>query len=687
MVRSNENDVRLYLQDSLRARASLSDWTSDVKLEESIIEAILPRLSGMFLLARLYVDLLTRIPTIRGVRKVLNDLPNGLDNTYAEAWKRICSQSLHQAELGKKVISWIVCATRPFRVEELQDGLAIKVGDSEFDKEGVPTSGNLTSFCAGLVVIDEQSNQISLVHPTANEYFVGHKEELFPVSHDQIAIACTSYLLMDSLKHACSEPDDFTARHRKNRFFGYAAVNWGFHVRASTSQKAFELAQCLVQHEPARVAAVQGLMLNTLGASERLPEWPVLSTAETKERPDRYNEEFYNSTKSVSAVHLAAYFGLVELVDNLLEAGEAVNTTDEMGATAVHWAILGDQNEMLESFLQRGGHPQSYRQPYHIRRWHTQGSMFYAAAGETYPLHLAASLGNVSAIKVLLRHGADVNNLSKPSKQVYYQRVTALTAALACDQAAAAELLLTSGVDVNRDTFLIEHVIMLGHLDTLRWLLSFGVSSYHLNRAFCIAAHDCRYEVMAILLKAGAEVSCESLRIDNANRRATASTRNDAHLRKQGNVGKEVEVADQDHETSLDDKDYFPYAVTNPLISVVESAYVDEMAECASLLISSGLDVNCIDYCTYLYRDDWTLSGNPSVCDTDTDIKGHWKNPLVRRRTTPLHSATYFRDDAMIDFLIGRGAKLNVVINRYYTILTSALHGEGCDGYKVRKTV
>ena len=85
-IRSNENDVRLYLQNALRDQELLSDWILESpEFETSIFEAILPRLSGMFLLARLYIDLLAQIPTKKGVRKALKTLPKGIYDTYAEA--------------------------------------------------------------------------------------------------------------------------------------------------------------------------------------------------------------------------------------------------------------------------------------------------------------------------------------------------------------------------------------------------------------------------------------------------------------------------------------------------------------------------------------------------------------------------------------------------------------------------
>ena len=146
-IRSNEDDVKLHLQQSLREHQYLADWISeDSEFEASIVEAVIPRISGMFLLARLYVDVLAQIPTRPGVRQALISLPRSIEGTYIDAWDRICAQKAYQADLGKKVISWIVCDSRPLRVQELRYGLAVEEGDQNLDKEGLPDIASLTSY-------------------------------------------------------------------------------------------------------------------------------------------------------------------------------------------------------------------------------------------------------------------------------------------------------------------------------------------------------------------------------------------------------------------------------------------------------------------------------------------------------------------------------------------------------------
>lgn len=54
------------------------------------------------------------------VRKTLETLPTGVSATYKDAIERIKDQSDAEADLGMKVLSYVFCAKRPLKVEELR---------------------------------------------------------------------------------------------------------------------------------------------------------------------------------------------------------------------------------------------------------------------------------------------------------------------------------------------------------------------------------------------------------------------------------------------------------------------------------------------------------------------------------------------------------------------------------------
>lgn len=99
----------------------------------------------------------------KAIRDTLRHLPKGLENTYAEAMCRIEGQNQEDRELAEKVLSWISYACRPLSITELQYAVAVEIGETEIEIDALPDEEILISICAGMVVIDIESNAVRLV--------------------------------------------------------------------------------------------------------------------------------------------------------------------------------------------------------------------------------------------------------------------------------------------------------------------------------------------------------------------------------------------------------------------------------------------------------------------------------------------------------------------------------------------
>ena len=137
-----------------------------------------------------------------------------------------------------------------------------------------------------------------------------------------------------------------------------------------------------------------------------------------------------DQARSSAAIHLAAFFGLSEVVDTFLRENANIDECDESGATAIHWAILGNQNDMLGSLLEKGAKVDIRSNACCLRRWFN-----WSDPGFRLPLQMAASRGNIRAIELLLKRGSNVNELTQYSEVnvSYLSPITALTAALMND--------------------------------------------------------------------------------------------------------------------------------------------------------------------------------------------------------------------------------------------------------------
>jgi hypothetical protein len=96
------------------------------------------------------------------VLHTLGNLPAEIDDIYDEAMTRIERQPKTR-ELAARVLSWIAYASRPLSIEELQHALAVSPKMTHMkNHRALVFESELTSVCAGLVVIDKKQRVIRL---------------------------------------------------------------------------------------------------------------------------------------------------------------------------------------------------------------------------------------------------------------------------------------------------------------------------------------------------------------------------------------------------------------------------------------------------------------------------------------------------------------------------------------------
>ena len=99
----------------------------------------------------------------KDVRKALNTLPPELDGSYEQTIERIKGQGKDYSELAMRVLLWVSNAARPLSPIELQYAIAIQRGMTEIDDEDLDEQDLMVSVCAGLVVLDAETNTIRFV--------------------------------------------------------------------------------------------------------------------------------------------------------------------------------------------------------------------------------------------------------------------------------------------------------------------------------------------------------------------------------------------------------------------------------------------------------------------------------------------------------------------------------------------
>jgi Ankyrin repeats (3 copies) len=283
------------------------------------------------LLAQFHLNSLARKDNLKALRITLANLPRELDDTYNEAMQRIRSQDDEKVKRAEQVLSWISFASRPLTVTELQHALAVEPKDTEFDEDSMLDEDVLVSVCSGLVVIDQESNVIRLVHYTTKEYFERVRMAQFPCAQTNIAMTCLTYISFDAFaKGYCLNDRDMNARLREYPFLNYAAKYWGDHAREGPEEVIKELALEFLNYKSKLMCSEQAMHLS-------------------RYRYVGYSQGF---RKRVTALHIVASIGLAKIVQKLLERENVdVNSVDSYGRMPLSYAAKKGHEPVVKLLL------------------------------------------------------------------------------------------------------------------------------------------------------------------------------------------------------------------------------------------------------------------------------------------------------------------------------------------------
>lgn len=353
------------------------------------------------------------------------DLPKGfkaLDKAYEGAMQRIDGQMEGFRLLAKEVLGWLTYAERLMSITELQHAIAIELGEKEFDKENLVDPSELVSVCAGLVVVDDQSNVVRLVHYTTQEYFEQHGESLLPGARQKIAESCLTYLTYDNHAtgwlyrnhdHSDSRKDRIDCAgtfpippgllsrmrpsvkdiRREYPFYNYAAQHWARHTGYGVHDRVKSLVLDFAKDDNKISTAAQVLL--------RLER----NNSTITELVTQLDWDISRSTKPVSAMHLLAYLGAEELSSILLEQGFEADAKDLNNATPLCWAIYRGNLDVVKRLIARKVVDVNARN----------------REGRT-PLSWAAEMGHSAIVELLLTRKdvkADAKNLEHETPLFY----------------------------------------------------------------------------------------------------------------------------------------------------------------------------------------------------------------------------------------------------------------------------
>ncbi|KAL9040677.1 MAG: hypothetical protein Q9214_004389, partial [Letrouitia sp. 1 TL-2023] len=499
---ANETDLEKYLLWEIEQSDNFD--IIDKNFEGEIVQKVSKAAQNMFLLAVLQIKNILDEPTIGEMEEALQLMPCGLDDAFEETLCRIQNQPDGRKRLGMNTLMWISHARRPLLVKELSEALAIRTGMTSQNPRYRPLQKLMVECSHGLVTVDEESSVIRLVHYSVQEYFHKHQKKFFPSGEKVVAEHCITYLLFDSFGQGCC--DDETAIVNwltEYPFLNYAARQWGNH----TSE--------------ARCGSVDQLALSFLNStSNKACVWQIWHYTEGRRREYWAPKE----AKSCNELHLAALFGLEQLVKQLLESRKVeVDAPTNLGTTALIEAASKGHVGLTHMLLSIGANPRK-------ENWYGAALQCAAEAGQVATileilktgqsidsrdsrgrtaLHCATLSGYKNAIHILLEKGVDVN-----AKSIY--DATALHNAVVWEQPPdIVRLLLENGADPEirnmKNVTALHDAVGMGNKDALMLLLEFNADVNarlkHGETALHLASDKGCIAMVTILLDHGAEVN------------------------------------------------------------------------------------------------------------------------------------------------------------------------------------
>ena len=390
------------------------------------------------------------------VRRILDELPESLDETYERILREIKKPKQAHAH---RLLRCLVAAVRPLRVEELAEVLAF-----DFDAEGIPRLNlgwrwenqeeAVMSACSSLVIIvkDRDSRIVQFSHYSVKEFLIANRlaEPIRDVSRYHIRLEAAHTILAQACLGVLLRLDDRADRDNIKDFplAPYAAQYWPTHARFDNAsscvkdgmERLFDADKphfatwlwifdeerfvcsmpTMCPEKPRAVPLYYAARLGFRGLAEHL----------ISKHPEHVNAW---GGWELTPMQIAASEGHTDIVLLLLEYGADVDGRGRGESTPLYRAADNGKLEAGQYLLDRGADinarsPSSGEQTPLFRavfHGHVEFARMLLKRGASVgipddsgrtPLHWAVANGDILAMQLLMEYGADVNAPDKEGK-------------------------------------------------------------------------------------------------------------------------------------------------------------------------------------------------------------------------------------------------------------------------------
>ena len=318
----------------------------------------------------------------QSVRRILEELPDSLDETYERILKGIRKPN---QGIAHRLMQCLVAAVRPLQVKELAEVLAF-----DFDSDGIPKLNEdwrwedqeeaVMSACSSLVAVvkDGDSWIVQFSHFSVKEFLTADRlaEPMRDVSRYHIELEVENTILAQACIGVLLRLDDHVDRDNIKDFplARYAAEYWPQHAKfGSESARIKNGMECLFDEDKLHFAT-------WLWVYDYSEEWMRSMPTERPKKPGTI--PLYHATR----------LGFRDLAAHLIaEHPEHLNANSGWKQIVMHGAAAGGNTDIFSLLLEHDVD--------------VDGRDMFG----TTPLHWASNYGRCDFGRCLIDHGADVN--------------------------------------------------------------------------------------------------------------------------------------------------------------------------------------------------------------------------------------------------------------------------------------
>ena len=674
--------------------------------------------------------------TDKGIEKALARVPEDMSATYERILDTINKKPRPQRELARKVLIWTAYARSPLPIDTFTSAISIE-RDTKSKKDlesSIQTEKNILNVCANLISVDRNPPQyVRFVHFSIQEFLTSHQSKYIEtlsmgheVAHREIAQTCMIFL---------------TLFPKQKDFLGLYALNeWPHHLLAGSLQaddkivtlalSFFNMSPMMLIKQPLRLKE-PGHLIKVYLKFSPLVLALIFDLPSTRKCRPSYEMEGKQSkiiedpelqciilADDKLAIHYAtAELDSVPAAQRLYNDGYTVNYIycgpDDMDHKVPDMlqisSLYSVQSIQMARFLLDNDvsvEPQYLNSTlidpleYFVKRGNLGIEVLQLLLGKLEAvdrnrerfgrgLQVAAWVGNVEAIWLLLDNEADVN-----IKGGDYGN--ALQAAVLQGNVEVILLLLDKGADINIQGGdfgnALQAAVWAGDIEVIRLLLGKGADVHAQSGRYCsvlqAAAWRGNIQVNQLLLSEGGDVNIQGGEYGSALQAAVCDD-NVEVIRLLLDKGADVNIQGGKYGNALQAAVWRGNLEVIRLLlgegadasiqggeygSALQAAVCEDNEEAIQLLLDKGADINISGgkYGSALQAaiHDDNMEVIQQLLDEGADV-----NIQGGEYGSALQTAVYHDNEEVIQLLLDKGANVNVEGGKYGNALQAAVYG------------